>query len=83
MEDSRAPSTWGRVLIYCGLVLALTVIGFFVGVAHANALCNGGDCGILIVLIFYWTLGAFVVSLLAIFAAEVVRQLRSRRARLK
>jgi hypothetical protein len=77
MEDSRALPTWGRALIYCGLVLALIVIGFFIGVAHANALCNGGgDCGILVVLIFYWTIGAFFVSLLAIFAVEVVRQLR-------
>jgi membrane protein implicated in regulation of membrane protease activity len=83
MEDARTPSTWSRVLIYGGLVLALAVIGFFIGVAHANALCNGGDCEVLVVLIYYWTLGAFLVSLLAIFAAEVVRQRRSRRARLK
>ena len=84
MEDSRALPTWGRVLIYCGLVVAFTVIGFFIGNAHANAVCNsgGGDCEILVLLIIYWTFGAFVVSVLAITAAEIVRRLRSRRARL-
>jgi hypothetical protein len=77
-DVGRGLSTSGRVLIYCVLVVAFTVIGFFVGSAHANAVCNsgGGDCEILVLLIIYWTLGAFVASLLAVLVAEVVRQLR-------
>jgi hypothetical protein len=87
MGESRARqglSTSGRVLIYCVLVVAFTVIGFVIGNSHANAVCNsgGGDCEILVLLIIYWTFGAFVVSLLAIITAEIVRRLRSRRARL-
>ena len=78
----RDLSTSGRVLIYCGLVVALTVIGFFIGGSHADAVCNhGGDCEILVVLIFYWTLGAFGFSLLVILVAEIVHSLRSDRGR--
>ena len=85
MEEPRARqglSTSGRVLIYCGLVVALTVIGFFIGASHADAICNsgGGDCEILVILIIYWTLGAFVFSLLGVIVAEVVHQLRSGRS---
>ena len=84
MQESsarRGLSTSGRVLIYCGLVVALTVIGFIIGLSHANALCNssGSDCEILVLLIIYWTFGAFLGSLLAIITAEVVRRIRSRR----
>lgn len=81
MEEPRERpglSTLGRVLLYCGLVVALTVIGWFIGVAHADAECTGGDCNILLILIAFWTFGAFVFSLLAIIALEFVRR-RSRR----
>jgi len=79
MEESRVRhglSTLNRVFLYCALVVALTMTGWFIGVAHADAACTGGDCGILVILILLWTCGAFVSSLLAITALEVARRRR-------
>jgi hypothetical protein len=46
---------------------------------HSATAVEATAAEFLVVLIYYWTLGAFVVSLLAIIAAKIVHRLRSRR----